>query len=102
MMKKRSSLVDDNFDQLNPINDAIVPPFDKHDVQIEEEDNMFGVGAFILRGLLGHLLIQSFFYFEGYLTHNLCIDFFVWWWTHEGQFPNVTFLAKQILGIPGS
>ncbi len=36
------------FDQLNPTIEAIVPPFDEHDVQIEEEDNnMFGVGASI-------------------------------------------------------
>ncbi len=35
------------FDWLNPTIEAIVPPFDEHDVQIEEEDNnMFGVGAF--------------------------------------------------------
>ncbi len=61
------------FDQLNPINETIVPPFDKHDVQIEEEDNMFGVGASILKSLLGHLLMQSSFYFESYIAHNLCV-----------------------------
>jgi hypothetical protein len=36
------------FDRLNPIIEAIIPPFDKHNVQIKEEDNnMFGVGAYI-------------------------------------------------------
>jgi hypothetical protein len=36
------------FDRLNPIIEAIIPPFDKHNVQIKEEDNnMFGVGASI-------------------------------------------------------
>jgi hypothetical protein len=33
-----------NFDQLNPINDAIIPPCDKHDVQIEEEDMCLVLG----------------------------------------------------------
>jgi len=33
---------------LNPIIEAIIPPFDKHNAQIKEEDNnMFGVGAYI-------------------------------------------------------
>jgi hypothetical protein len=49
------------FDQLNPINDTIIPPIDKHDVQIEEEDNLFGVGASILRTFLKHLLMHNSF-----------------------------------------
>jgi hypothetical protein len=35
------------FDRLNPIIEAIIPPFDKHNVQIKEKNNMFGVGAYI-------------------------------------------------------
>jgi hypothetical protein len=32
----------------------------------------------------------------------MCINPLGWWWTHEGQFPNVAaILAKQMLGIPG-
>jgi len=49
------------FDQLNPINDRIIPPFDKRDIQIEEEDNVFGVWVFILRTFLKHLLMHNFF-----------------------------------------
>jgi hypothetical protein len=30
------------------------------------------------------------------------VDIFSWWQFHEKQFPNVGFLAKQILGIIGS
>ncbi len=30
-----------------------------------------------------------------------CVDPLSWWWCHENQFPNVGFLAKQILGILG-
>jgi hypothetical protein len=32
----------------------------------------------------------------------MCVDPLVWWQTHEAQFPNVNFLAKQIFGILGS
>jgi hypothetical protein len=31
-----------------------------------------------------------------------CVDPLAWWWIHENQFPNVGFLAKQILKILGS
>jgi hypothetical protein len=31
-----------------------------------------------------------------------CVDPLAWWWIHETQFLNVSFLAKQILGIPRS
>jgi hypothetical protein len=46
------------------------------------------------------LLLQSSLYFTNYLSHNLCIDPLAWWWTHEVQFLNVVFLAKQIFEIP--
>jgi len=29
----------------------------------------------------------------------MCANPFVWWKTHEGQFPNVDFFIKQVLGI---
>jgi hypothetical protein len=29
-------------------------------------------------------------------------DPLLWWLNHEGQFPNVAFLAKQIFGFPRS
>jgi hypothetical protein len=29
-------------------------------------------------------------------------DLVVWWHNHEGQFSNVAFLTKQILGVPRS
>jgi hypothetical protein len=31
-----------------------------------------------------------------------CVDPLTWWRIHESQFPNMGFLAKQILGILGS
>ncbi len=32
----------------------------------------------------------------------MCVDPIAWWWIHDSQFPNVAFLAKQILRIPVS
>jgi len=87
---------------LNPIIEAIIPPFDKHNAQIKEEDNnMFGVGL-ILKSLLGHLLLHNSLYFKNYPSHNPCIDPLAWWWTHEVQFLNVILLAKHIFEIPRS
>jgi hypothetical protein len=31
----------------------------------------------------------------------MCVNPIVWWKTHEGQFSNVGFLAKQVFGILG-
>jgi hypothetical protein len=63
---------------------------------------LFGVGALIeefsqvlVRGelsLFRRLSILSF----------ACVDPLTWWRMHEGQFPNVGFLAKQILGMLSS
>lgn len=36
------------------------------------------------------------------IPSSACADPLAWWLMHEGQFPNVGFLAKQILGIPSS
>jgi hypothetical protein len=37
-----------------------------------------------------------------YITLVTCVDPLIWWQIYETQFPNVSFLAKQILGILGS
>jgi hypothetical protein len=31
----------------------------------------------------------------------MCVDPLIWWWTHEAQFPNVNFIAKQFFCIFG-
>ncbi len=36
------------------------------------------------------------------VLHATCNDPLAWWHINEGQFPNVTFLIKQILSILGS
>jgi hypothetical protein len=37
-----------------------------------------------------------------FIPSSACANPLAWWLTHEGQFPNVGFLTKQILGISGS
>jgi hypothetical protein len=37
-----------------------------------------------------------------YVILITCVDPLAWWWIHETQFPNVSFFAKQILGISRS
>jgi len=37
-----------------------------------------------------------------FVISTACVNPLVWWRIQEFQFPNVDFLAKQILGIPGS
>ncbi len=36
------------------------------------------------------------------VSPTICVDPLAWWRIHETQFPNVSFLAKYILGILGS
>jgi hypothetical protein len=49
-----------------------------------------------------YLLLLSCFCSGGYLYPLPCVDPLNWWWIHETQFLNVSFLVKQILGILGS
>ncbi len=39
---------------------------------------------------------------ELFISSSACVDPLTWWHMYEGQFPNASFLGKQILGIPGS
>ncbi len=56
---------------------------------MEESSHALVVGEL---SLLGRLFISP----------ATCVNPLVWWWIHETQFPNVSFFAKQILGILGS
>jgi hypothetical protein len=49
-----------------------------------------------------HWLLGNYFYFGGLLPPPICVDPLVWWKTHEGQFPNVDFFAKQVIRFPCS
>jgi hypothetical protein len=49
------------------------------------------------------LIIRKLFLYKRlFISSFACGDPLTWWHKHEGQFSNVSFLAKQILGIPRS
>jgi hypothetical protein len=68
---------------------------------IEENNNIFGVGASMEESSCALIVGELSLFMRLYLTHATCVNTLVWWWIHETQFPNVSFLAKQTLGISG-
>jgi hypothetical protein len=53
------------------------------------------------KNLCAHLLLDNCLYFWNLcILLFKCVDHIAKWWTHRNHFPNVDFLAKQILGIP--
>jgi hypothetical protein len=80
------------FDWLNlVVGTSVIATIDVVGPQFEE--NMFGVGVSIEESS------QALVTRELYLFRRLSIPSLAWWRMHEGQFPNVGFLAKQIIGI---
>ncbi len=68
---------------------------------IEENNNIFSVGASMEESSCALIFGELFLFMTLYVTHATCVDTLVWWRIHETQFPNVSFLAKQTLGILG-
>ncbi len=50
----------------------------------EDKTNMFGVNGASM---------------ELFIPSPMCANPLAWWKTHEGQFQNVNFLARQVFGI---
>jgi hypothetical protein len=63
---------------------------------------MFGVGASIEESSWALNIGELFLFRRLSISSSTCADPLTWWQMHEGQFPNVIFLAKQNLGIIGS
>jgi len=89
------------FHQLNPIVqecnvDGLSEEFN------EEDNNLYGVGASI-EEFSSILVIGDLSLFTRLpILQATSNDPLAWWCISEGQFSNITFLAKQILGKPGS
>ncbi len=49
--------------------------------------------------LFKYLSLENYSCWRGYPYPLLCENPFIWWHKYKGQFLDVTFLAKQILGI---
>jgi len=69
---------------------------------IEENNNIFGVGASIKESSCAFIVGELSLFKRLSMSLVTCVDPLTWWRIHETQFPNVSFLVKQILGILGS
>jgi hypothetical protein len=69
---------------------------------IEKDNNIFGVGASMEESSLALVVGELSLFRRLSVSFVTCVDPLAWWWIHETQFPNVSFLTKQILGILGS
>ncbi len=65
------------FDRLNPITETIIPPIDEHNVQIEEEDNMFSVGASIKESSRAFVIIELFLFQKLSIPQSMYKSFYL-------------------------
>jgi hypothetical protein len=62
---------------------------------------MFGVGAVVEKPSHALVTMELSLFQRLVVPPPICSNPVTWWKTHEGQFPNVDFLTKQVLGILG-
>ncbi len=65
----------------------------------EEDKNIFGVGSFMEESSCALVVGELSLLNRLYITPTTCVDPLAWWWIHETQSSNVSFLAKKKLGI---
>ncbi len=94
------------FYVLNPTIQAFTAQVDGSNVGaiiVEEEDNnIFGVNVSIEESSYVFVVGKLYLFKRLFIIPTACVDPLALWCIHEIQFPNVGFLAKQILGILGS
>jgi hypothetical protein len=90
------------FGWLNPIAITFVAAIDFVGLKLELEENIFGVGASIEKSFKTLITKNLFLFRKHSIPSSACANPLTWWQMYEGQFPNVAFYAKQILGIPVS
>jgi hypothetical protein len=69
---------------------------------IEKDNNIFNVGTFMEESSCAFVVVELSLLRRLSISLATCVDPLAWWWIHETQFSNVSFFAKQILGILGS
>ncbi len=91
---------------MNPTIQAFTAQFDGSYVGVtvveEGDNNIFGVNVSIEKHSYVFVVGELYLFKRLFIVPTSCVDPLVWWCIHETQFPNVGFLAKQILGILGS
>jgi len=65
------------------------------DARLKLEENMFGVGASIEESFQALITRELSLFRKLSIPSSTCADSLAWWRMHEGQFPNLGFLAKH-------
>lgn len=86
------------FETLNHIVETCMST--NHD-DLEKKGNMFGVWTFFEESSWA-LVIGELSLFKRLSIPSSTFKDLLWWRNHEGQFPNVAFLANCFFGIPRS
>jgi hypothetical protein len=86
------------FEVLNPTIQAcvveVVGSIVGFDDFIEKDNNIFGVGASMEESSCALVVGELSLFKRLFVSPTTCVDPLAWWWIHETQFPNVSFLAK--------
>ncbi len=82
------------FEVLNPIVQACAIEVVGFGDFNEEDNNIFGVGTCMEKSSHALVVGELSLFKRLYVTFITCVDPLTWWWIHETQFPNVSFLAK--------
>jgi len=88
------------FDLLNPdVGTSTIATIDV--IRPKLEENMFGVGTSIEESSQTLVTGELSLFKRLFIPSSTCANPLAWRWMHEGQFSNLGFFAKRILGISG-
>jgi hypothetical protein len=90
------------FEVLNPIVQTCAVEVVGFGDFIEKDNNIFGVGTSMEESSCAFVVWELSLFMRLSISTITCVDPLAWWQIHETQFPYVSFLIKQILGIPRS
>lgn len=90
------------FKQLNPSSVENAPALSPASKDSFDENSLFGSTASNDEAIVGHLKAELSLFRRLHIDPKDCENPLAWWKDREVQFPNVGFLARQILGIVGT
>lgn len=90
------------FKQLNPSSVENAPALSPTSKDSFDENSLFGSTASNDEAIVGHLKAELSLFRRLHIDPKDCENPLAWWKDREVQFPNVGFLARQILGIVGT
>ncbi|KAG0556897.1 hypothetical protein KC19_11G087000 [Ceratodon purpureus] len=90
------------FKQLNPSSIENAPALSPSSKDSVDDNSLFGSTASNDEAIVGHLKAELSLFRRLHIDPKECENPLAWWKDREVQFPNVGFLARQILGIVGT